>query len=211
MKFSKIPSATITRLSLYSRSLEELCHNNVKIIASDKLAQKCGVNPAQVRKDLAYFGEFGVRGVGYFVKELLFEIKKILGLNKRWKMALVGIGNLGSALVAHENFPKQGYEFVAVFDIDPAKVGHRLPSGQMIHHIDEMDRLIAEQEVEIGVIATPANQAQNAARRLISAGVKAILNFAPIQIQVPEGFIIENVDFTVKLDNLAYHLTMEVV
>ncbi|MFP3867450.1 MAG: redox-sensing transcriptional repressor Rex [Desulfobacteraceae bacterium] len=211
MKFSKIPSATITRLSLYSRSLEELCHQNVKIIASDKLAQKCGVNPAQVRKDLAYFGEFGVRGVGYFVKELLFEIKKILGLNKRWKMALVGIGNLGLALVAHENFPKQGYEFVAVFDIDPNKVGHRLPSGQKIYHIDEMGRLIPEQEVEIGVIATPANQAQNAARRLIDAGVKAILNFAPIQIQVPEGFIIENVDFTVKLDNLAYHLTMEVV
>ncbi|MDD3580940.1 MAG: redox-sensing transcriptional repressor Rex [Desulfobacca sp.] len=211
MKFSKIPSATITRLSLYSRSLEELCQNDIKVIASDKLAQKCGVNPAQVRKDLAYFGEFGVRGVGYFVKELLFEIKKILGLNKRWKMALVGIGNLGSALVAHENFPKQGYEFVAVFDIDPAKVGHRLPSGQMIYHVDEMSRLIPEQEVEIGVIATPANQAQNAARGLIDAGVKAILNFAPIQIQVPEGFIIENVDFTVKLDNLAYHLTMEVV
>ncbi|OPX20438.1 MAG: redox-sensing transcriptional repressor Rex [Desulfobacca sp. 4484_104] len=211
MKFSKIPSATITRLSLYSRSLEELYHNDVKVIASDKLAQKCGVNPAQVRKDLAYFGEFGVRGVGYFVKELLFEIKKILGLNKRWKMALVGIGNLGSALVAHENFPKQGYEFVAVFDIDPAKVGHRLPSGQKIYHVDEMSRLISEQEVEIGVIATPANQAQNAARALIDAGVKAILNFAPIQIQVPEGFIIENVDFTVKLDNLAYHLTMEVV
>ena len=104
MKFSKIPSATITRLSLYSRALEELIHSQVNIIASDKLAQKCGVNPAQVRKDLAYFGEFGVRGVGYFVKELLFEIKKILGLNRRWRMALVGIGNLGLALVAHENF-----------------------------------------------------------------------------------------------------------
>jgi redox-sensing transcriptional repressor len=211
MKFSKIPAATITRLSLYSRSLEELLRDDVNIIASDKLAQKCGVNPAQVRKDLAYFGEFGVRGVGYFVRELLFEIKKILGLNKRWKMALLGVGNLGLALVAHENFAKQGYEFVAVFDQDAKKVGMRLPGGQMIHHIDDMPQVVKEKEVEIGVIATPGNQAQITARRLIDAGIKAILNFAPIQIQVPEGFIIENVDFTVKLDNLAYHLTMEAV
>jgi redox-sensing transcriptional repressor len=211
MKFSKIPSATITRLSLYSRALEELMHSHVNIIASDKLAQKCGVNPAQVRKDLAYFGEFGVRGVGYFVKELLFEIKKILGLNRRWNMALVGIGNLGLALVAHENFPKQGYEFVAVFDTDPKKVGRRLPSGQMIHSIEDLGKVIKEKDIEIGVIATPAIHAQSTARQLIDAGVKAILNFAPLQIQMPEGFIVENVDFTVKLDNLAYHLTMEAI
>jgi redox-sensing transcriptional repressor len=211
MKFSKIPAATITRLSLYSRALEELMHSHVNIIASDKLAQKCGVNPAQVRKDLAYFGEFGVRGVGYFVKELLFEIKKILGLNRRWRMALVGIGNLGLALVAHENFAKQGYEFVAVFDTDPKKVGRRLPSGQMIHNIEDLEGVITEKTIEIGVIATPATQAQATARRLIDAGIKAILNFAPLQIQMPEGFIVENVDFTVKLDNLAYHLTMEAI
>jgi redox-sensing transcriptional repressor len=211
MKFSKIPSATITRLSLYSRALEELMHSQVNIIASDKLAQKCGVNPAQVRKDLAYFGEFGVRGVGYFVKELLFEIKKILGLNRRWRMALVGIGNLGLALVAHENFPKQGYEFVAVFDVDPKKVGRRLPSGQMIHNLDDLETVIQDKAIEIGVIATPAVHAQATAQRLIKAGIKAILNFAPSQIQMPEGFIVENVDFTVKLDNLAYHLTMEAI
>jgi redox-sensing transcriptional repressor len=211
MKFSKIPSATITRLSLYSRALEELMHGQVNIIASDKLAQKCGVNPAQVRKDLAYFGEFGVRGVGYFVKELLFEIKKILGLNRRWRMALVGIGNLGLALVAHENFVKQGYEFVAVFDVDPKKVGRRLPSGQMIHNLDDLETVTREKSVEIGVIATPAAHAQATAARLVKAGIKAILNFAPSQIQMPEGFIVENVDFTVKLDNLAYHLTMEAI
>ena len=111
MKFSKIPTATITRLSIYSRYLEALAQEGVKIIASDKLAEKCGINPAQIRKDLAYFGEFGIRGVGYFVKELLFEIKRILGLNKVWRMALVGIGNLGSALLAHQNFIRQGYEF----------------------------------------------------------------------------------------------------
>ena len=208
MKFSKIPAATITRLSIYSRYLEALAQEGVKIIASDKLAEKCGVNPAQIRKDLAYFGEFGIRGVGYFVKELLFEIKRILGLNKIWKMALVGIGNLGSALLAHQNFNRQGYEFAAVFDVDPAKVGRRLPSGQVIHHLDELVPVVKEQSIEIGVIATPADRAQDVAQRLIDAGVKAILNFAPTQLQVIEGMAVENVDFTVKLDNLAYHLTM---
>jgi redox-sensing transcriptional repressor len=126
-------------------------------------------------------------------------------------MALVGIGNLGLALVAHENFIKQGYEFVAVFDNDPKKVGRRLPSGQMIHHIEELPSVIKDKHIEIGVIATPATQAQATATLLIDAGMKAILNFAPIQIQMPEGFIVENVDFTVKLDNLAYHLTMEAI
>ena len=208
MKFSKIPAATITRLSIYSRYLEALAQEGVKIIASDKLAEKCGVNPAQIRKDLAYFGEFGIRGVGYFVKELLFEIKRILGLNKVWKMALVGIGNLGSALMAHQNFIRQGYEFAAVFDVDPAKVGRRLPSGQVIHHLDELGTVVKDQDIEIGVIATPADRAQEVAQRLIDAGVKAILNFAPTQLQVVEGMAVENVDFTVKLDNLAYHLTM---
>jgi redox-sensing transcriptional repressor len=208
MKFSKIPAVTITRLSIYSRCLESLAQEDVKIIASDKLAQKCGINPAQIRKDLAYFGEFGIRGVGYFVKELLFEIKRILGLNKTWKMALVGIGNLGLALVAHENFVRQGYEFVAVFDVDPAKVGRRLPSGQIIHNVDDLEKVVKEKGVEIGVIATPASKAQSAAYRFINAGVKALLNFAPLQLQVPEGMAVENVDFTVKLDNLAYHLTI---
>jgi redox-sensing transcriptional repressor len=208
MKFSKIPTATITRLSIYSRYLEALAQEGVKIIASDKLAEKCGINPAQIRKDLAYFGEFGIRGVGYFVKELLFEIKRILGLNKIWKMALVGIGNLGSALLAHQNFIRQGYEFAAVFDTDPAKVGRRLPSGQIIHHLDDLEKVVKENGIEIGVIATPSGKAQAVAQRLIDAGVKAILNFAPTQLQIIEGMSLENVDFTVKLDNLAYHLTM---
>ncbi len=208
MKFSKIPTATITRLSIYSRYLEAMAQEGVKIVASDKLSQKCGVNPAQIRKDLAYFGEFGIRGVGYFVKELLFEIRRILGLHKIWRMALVGMGNLGSALLAHQNFIRQGYEFAVVFDIDPGKVGRRLPNGQIIYHLDEMESVIAEKEIEIGVIATPAAKAQMVANRLISAGIRAILNFAPIQLQVPEGLAVEHVDFTVKLDNLAYQLTM---
>jgi redox-sensing transcriptional repressor len=209
MKFSKIPAATITRLSLYSRNLEELEKEDVKVVSSEKLAERCGVNSAQIRKDLAYFGEFGVRGVGYYVRDLLFEIKKILGLNKEWNLGLVGIGNLGSALVAHENFVRQGYRFVAAFDVDPNKIGKKLSSGLVIQHIDSLKENKERFNIEIGVISTPAGRAQDVANRFIECGVKAILNFAPVHIQVPKGCGVENVDFSVKLDNLAYHLTTE--
>jgi redox-sensing transcriptional repressor len=207
MKFMKIPSATITRLSIYSRALETMVEEGVSVVSSKHLADVCSVNPAQIRKDLAYFGQFGVRGVGYFVKELLFDIKKILGLNKQWNLAIVGMGNLGCALLAHGNFTKQGYRFVAAFDADPMKVGRKLSSGLLIHPMDEMARVCRETGAEIGVICTPPEKAQEIANRFLEAPVKAILNFAPVQIQVPDGFKVENVDFTVKLDNLAYHLT----
>ena len=209
MKFSKIPAATITRLSLYSRNLEELENEDVKVVSSEKLAERCGVNSAQIRKDLAYFGEFGVRGVGYYVRDLLFEIKKILGLNKEWNLGLVGIGNLGSALIAHENFVRQGYRFVAAFDVDHHKVGKKLPSGLLVEHIDNLKEIKDKVNMEIGVISTPAGKAQEVANRLIEANVRAILNFAPVHIQAPKGYSVENVDFSVKLDNLAYHLTTE--
>ncbi|MEW6266454.1 MAG: redox-sensing transcriptional repressor Rex [Thermodesulfobacteriota bacterium] len=208
MKYSKIPAATITRLSLYSRNLEELEHEDVKVVSSEKLAERCGVNSAQIRKDLAYFGEFGVRGVGYYVRDLLYEIKKILGLNKDWNLGLVGIGNLGSALIAHENFARQGYRFVAAFDIDPIKIGKKLPTGLVVEHIDRLKEVKVRSNIEIGVISTPASRAQEVANRLIEASIRAILNFAPVHIQVPKGFSVENVDFSVKLDNLAYHLTI---
>jgi len=207
MKFLKIPAATITRLSLYTRALENLAKEQVTVVSSKRLAELCGVNPAQIRKDLAYFGQFGVRGVGYYVKELLFDIRKILGLNKDWNLAIVGVGNLGCALVAHENFTKQGYRFVAAFDADPMKVGRKLVTGLMIHPPNEMPRVCREEKVEMGVIAAPAEFAQEIANRFVEVGVKGILNFAPTQIHAPQGVRVENVDFTVKLDNLAYYLT----
>ena len=209
MKYTKIPSATITRLSLYSRNLERMLLEDVKVISSERLAEHCGVNSAQIRKDLAYFGEFGVRGVGYYVRDLLFEIKKILGLNKEWNLALVGMGNLGSALIAHDNFARHGYRFVTAFDVDPNKIGKKLPSGLVIEHIDRLAEVVEQTGVEIGVISTPAAKAQEVANRFIDVDVRAILNFAPTNIQVPSGFSVENVDFTVKLDNLAYYLTAE--
>lgn len=207
MKFMKIPAATITRLSIYSRALETMAEEGVAVVSSKHLADVCSVNPAQIRKDLAYFGQFGVRGVGYFVKELLFDIKKILGLNKQWNLAIVGMGNLGCALLAHQNFSKQGYRFVAAFDADLMKVGRKLATGLLIHPVDELVRVCRDAGAEIGVICTPPDKAQEIANRFLEVPVKAILNFAPVQIQVPDGCKVENVDFTVKLDNLAYHLT----
>ena len=207
MKPPKIPAATITRLSIYSRALEELVDEQVPVVSSKRLAELCGVNPAQIRKDLAYFGQFGVRGVGYYVKELIFDIRKILGLHKEWSLAIVGMGNLGCALVAHENFLKQGYRFVCAFDVDPMKVGHRLATGLEIHHLDQLGRICREAGAEIGVICTPPEHAQEVARHMVEVPLKGILNFAPVQIHCPPGFKVENVDFTVKLDNLAYHLT----
>ena len=180
--------------------------NGTPVILSEKLAELCGVNPAQVRKDLAYFGEFGIRGVGYSVKDLLQEIKGILATDREWKLCIVGMGNLGKALVENENFRKRGYRFVAAFDSDPKKVGKRLPCGLIIEPDGRIRELVQVLGIEIGVITTPPYMAQRVADLLNDAGIKAILNFAPIQVRAQECCEIENVDFTVKLEHLAYHL-----
>ncbi len=207
MKFAKIPMATISRLSIYTRTLQELLEEEVDVISSERLAKQCAVNPAQIRKDLAYFGEFGVRGVGYRVADLLNQIKEILGLNRSWNLGMVGIGNLGSALIRHANFIRHGYLFKAAFDVDPQKVGRRLPNGLLISHLEEIDEVVRERDVNIGVITTPSSAAQSVANQLVLAGINGILNFAPIQIQVPNCCHVENVDFTIKLDSIAYHLS----
>jgi redox-sensing transcriptional repressor len=207
MKFAKIPMATINRLSIYTRTLQELLEEEVDVISSERLAKQCAVNPAQIRKDLAYFGEFGVRGVGYRVTDLLNQIKEILGLNRPWNLGMVGVGNLGSALIRHANFIRHGYVFTAAFDVDPQKVGRRLPNGLVIRHLDEVDEVVKERDVHVGVITTPSSAAQSVANQLVLAGINGILNFAPIQIQVPNCCHVENVDFTIKLDSIAYHLS----
>jgi redox-sensing transcriptional repressor len=207
MKFAKIPMATIVRLSIYMRALEELLDSEVEVISSERLARQCGVNPAQIRKDLAYFGEFGVRGVGYRVSELVAEIKEILGLNRPWNLAMVGLGNLGSALVGHENFIKHGYIFTAAFDSNPERIGQTLSNGLRIDDVNELEDIVRERQVHVGVIATPPGAAQSVANQLVLAGINGILNFAPVQIQVPDCCRVENVDFTIKLDSIAYHLS----
>ena len=211
MKYQKIPEATIRRLSRYSRCLEEMEEKGEKVVSSAQLANKCIVNAAQVRKDLAYFGEFGVRGVGYYVKDLLNNIKEILGSNKEWRMALIGVGNLGSSLLAYKDFLKQNYTIVAAFDIDPPKVigrvSEKLGKPVEVFHINRIKEVARERKIEIGLITTPPSEAQNVADILVEAEVKGILNFAPAQITVPEGFTVKNVFFTTILDNLAYLLS----
>ena len=205
-KESKIPNSTIERLAFYSRPLEALLKSGPPIISSEKLAGLCGVNPAQVRKDLAYFGEFGVRGVGYEIRDLLKEIKKILATDRKRTLCIVGMGNLGISLVENENFRKRGYLFVAAFDSDARKIGRQLPCGLTIEREGKIRELVRELGIEIGVITTPSRAAQRVTEMLSAAGVKAILNFAPIQVRTPENCIVENVDFSVKLENLVYHL-----
>jgi redox-sensing transcriptional repressor len=211
LKYQKIPEATIRRLSRYSRCLEELERKGEEVVSSAQLAKKCMVNAAQVRKDLAYFGEFGIRGVGYYVKDLLNDIKRILGLNKEWRMALIGVGNLGSSLLSYKDFLKQNYKIVAAFDIDPPKVigrvSEKLGKPVEVLHINRIKDVVKERKIEIALITTPPSEAQNVADMLVEAEVRGILNFAPTQITVPEGFIVKSVFFTTVLDNLAYLLS----
>lgn len=207
MKYNKIPEATIRRLSRYSRCLEKMEEKGEKVISSAQLANKCIVNAAQVRKDLAYFGEFGIRGVGYYVKDLLNNIKKILGSNKEWRLALVGVGNLGSSLLAYKDFLKQNYTIIAAFDIDPPKVigrvSEKLGKPVEVFHINRIKEVVKERKIEIGLITTPPSEAQSVADMLVEAEVRGILNFAPAQVTVPEGYVVKDVFFTAILDNLA--------
>ncbi len=203
----KIPDAAIERLALYSRPLEVLLERGVPVISSKKLAGFCSVNSAQVRKDLAYFGEFGVRGVGYDVGDLLREIRKILATDREWSLCIVGMGNLGKAIVENDNFGNRGYCFVATFDKDPKQIGETLPCGLLIEPVSRLGEIIRERHIQIGIITTPPGSAQTVADQLMDAGIRAILNFASTQIKVPEGYILANVDFAVKFENLAYHLS----
>ncbi len=203
---TKIPNATIERIALYIRPLERLLEEGTDVISSRKLALLCRVRSAQVRKDLSYFGEFGVRGVGYDVRDLIREIQRILGTDRKWKLAIVGLGNMGKALAQDPGFTNRSHRFVAAFDSDPEKVGTVLLPGVKIQPASKIVQVCQVEGVHIGVIAVPASQAQGVADKLFEAGVKAILNFSPFQVRKPECCQVENVDFTVSLDNLAYFL-----
>lgn len=206
MKSVNIPDIAIARLSLYVRNLALLDEKGVEMVSSARLADICGVNPAQIRKDLAYFGEFGTRGLGYYVKELLYEIRSILGLEKKWHLALVGVGGLGAALLKDAAFQNHGYIFVAAFEKDPEKIGMHV-GDLTVASLETMAALVQEKRVELGVIAVSAPWAQEAADRLVDAGVNGVLNFTPVQLQCPHDVYIENVDWALKLDVLSYKLT----
>lgn len=205
-KTFKVPEATIKRLSIYMRVLKDLERKGTEVISSAELADICGVNAAQIRKDLTYFGEFGIRGVGYFVKELHFDVRKVLGLNQKRNVALVGVGNLGKALLSYRSFTEHGYDFVAAFDADPDKANTVLPNGIVILPMERLDVEAKDKAVDIAIITTPAESAQAAADAVMAAGIKGILNFAPVQINVLPDVKVKKVDLTTEFDNLAYHL-----
>ena len=201
----KIPDATIGRLSQYSRFLKEADENGIVTVSSQNIAKATGVTPAQVRKDLAYFGEFGTRGVGYNSRELYSYIMKILGLDKKWSVAIMGAGNLGRALSQYRGFTERGFEIRCIFDTDPNKAGKRI-SNVDIFHLDLLYEKIKEYKIDIGMIAVPASVAQDVAEKLVSAGIKGIINFAPINISVKEKVILRKVDLAAQLEYLTYYL-----
>ncbi len=208
-KESKIPEATIKRLSTYINCLERLQAENNPVTSSEMLGESCQVSPAQIRKDLSYFGEFGVRGVGYDTKKLEGEIKEILGLHHNWPTTVVGVGKLGQALLNFTFFSKHGFRIVAAFDSDTNKIGNKLTDGVTILSTSEIEKTVKNEKISIGIITTPANSAQEVADKLVAGGIKGILNFAPIKVKVPETITLRNVSITSELDNLAYLLTQK--
>ena len=176
-KTQKIPKATITRLSMYYRQLELLEFDGYRMVSSEKMAWLCQINPAQVRKDLGYFGEFGVRGVGYDVIDLQSQIKKILSVNRDWNLGIAGMGNMGCAIFLHRNLALRGFNCVAAFDNSPDRIGKPLPGGMKVRDIKELKTAIRDLDIEIGVIATPASGAQAVADLFLESHVNAILKF----------------------------------
>jgi redox-sensing transcriptional repressor len=200
----RIPEATVARLPVYLRILGEQSEAQVDRISSDRLAELAGVNAAKVRKDLSYLGSYGTRGVGYEVDYLVYQVRRELGLTHDWPVVIVGAGNLGQALAGYGGFGDRGYPVAGVVDVDPAKIGSVL-GGVRVRHIDELAHIVQARRVNIGVVATPPAAAQDAAERLVRAGVTSILNFAPVVLSVPRSIEVRKVDLAVELQILSYH------
>ncbi len=203
-KSKHIPRATIQRLATYVQVLENFSRDNVEVISSNPLAEACGVNGSQVRKDLAYFGEFGIRGVGYHVKSLIAAITSSLGVDREWRMALIGVGNLGKAILNHGEFRSRGFNIVGIFDCDPFKIGE-IVHGLEVHCTRDLKDMVTDLNIKIGIITTPPERAQRAAQHLMDAGITSILNFAPSRIKVPDRINVEYVDFFHHLYALAFN------
>ena len=200
----RIPEATVARLPLYYRALVETAERDVPTISSERLAELAGVNAAKVRKDLSYLGSYGTRGVGYDVEYLLHEISRELGLTRDWPVVLVGIGNLGRALANYRGFGARGFRVVAIVDADPALVGKRV--GELaVEAIDDLDKIVADRGIAIGILAVPAAAAQEVTDRLVDAGVTSILNFAPAVCTVPDGVSMRKVDLAIELQILSFY------
>lgn len=206
MKEQTISKATIDRLPLYYRTLRLTQDDGMDIISSDELGRRLELTPEQIRKDLALFGQFGKKGVGYYVNELKFNVGKILGLDNHWNIAIVGIGHLGVALANYQNFIALGFNLVALFDNDPNIIGKTV-NHVKVKSIDELQSCAKNLKIDIGVIAVPAQFAQQVADKLVKANIKGIWNFAPVKMRVPEDVKIVNEDLSVGLSRLSYYIT----
>jgi len=202
------PDVVIKRLPLYARSLRYLLMEGVTSVSSQELGDRINVTAAQIRKDLSYFGEFGKQGIGYDVEKLLNHIERILGLTQEWPVALVGVGHLGEAIARYEGFRKQGIRIAALFDADPKKIGTTI-NDMTVQDDSQLRQVIAAQAVRLAIIAVPATRAQDVANQLVEAGVRAILNYAPIVIQVPEHVWVRYIDPVAVLHSMTYYLARE--
>lgn len=200
----KVSESTVARLSVYLRLLGELAAEGVATLSSEELARRCDTTGAQVRKDLSFFGTFGTRGRGYCVPDLMVELRRILGLERRWRVALVGAGKIGVALLEHSDFARQGFDIVAVFDADEAKVGES--RGRLTVQADAELESTLQRGIEIVIVAVPAESAQAVVDRVVAAGVRAVLNFAPTQLRVPPGVAVKTVNMALELEALSYAL-----
>jgi redox-sensing transcriptional repressor len=205
MGHSHIPEATVARLPVYLRSLVELAALGTATVSSDVLAELAGVNAAKVRKDLSHLGTYGTRGVGYDVDYLRFEVSRALGVANTWPVVIVGLGNLGRALANHTGFTDRGFPIVAAIENDPTKIGRTL-GGVPVHGLDQLEHVIAEGSIAIAVIATPPEAAQDVADRLVDAGIRSILSFAPTVLTVPPDVEVRAVDLATELQILGFHL-----
>lgn len=204
-----IPKATIERLPLYYRCLDKMdTFEDVDVVSSKDLGGKLDIPSTQVRKDLSYYGEFGRRGVGYNVNELRKSVGKILGVDRIWPAVLVGAGNLGHALVNYKSFSMMGFEITHVFDNDPAKIGTEI-NDREVQSVDKVDKVVRENDIKLGVIAVPTDEAQAVAEEMIESGIKAIWNFAPTRLRVPEEIEVKNEDLAVGIVSLIYHLSWQ--
>ena len=202
----QVSELTTNRLSVYLRCLTQLEQSGVETISSQSLAEQFHLNAAQIRKDLAYFGELGVRGVGYYVKDLKRHLRQILGLDRKLRVAVMGAGNLGLALADYPGFRREGFEISALFDVADSKIGDESRSGVPIFDLRDFKRVVRKEHIDIAVIAVPAESAQPVLDQVVSAGIKAILNFSPGSLKAPPGVKVKSVDLTVSLESLSFYL-----
>ena len=205
MRNRPIPEATVARLPIYLRALLDLAEGRGETnVSSEELASLAGVNAAKVRKDLSYLGSYGTRGVGYDIEYLLYQITRELGLTQDWPAAIVGVGNLGRALASYKGFSERGFRISALFDVDDAVIGKKV-GGLEVQHLDELKDLVAAEGITIGIIATPPASAQEVAERLVDAGIKSILNFAPAVVAVSPDVNVRKVDLSIELQILSFY------